>query len=112
MEWSTETFARNLQFYMERAGKNQKEMAEIVGVSAPTLHDWLRGKKMPRMNKVQKMSEYFGVSLSDLIEGNRGSSYDWIYNDSELLKALDVYARLPEAQKKAIVGLVESFEEA
>ena len=50
------------------ANKNQKEMAAIVGVSAPTFHDWLKGKKMPKMSNVQKLADYFGVKLSDLIE--------------------------------------------
>ena len=53
---------------MDKFGKNQKEMAEIVGVSPPTFHDWLKGKKMPRMKNVQKLADYFGITLSDLIE--------------------------------------------
>ena len=41
-------FTKNLKMYMEQFGKNQKEMAAIVGVSPPTFHDWLKGQKMPR----------------------------------------------------------------
>ncbi len=67
-EWSIDIFTKNLKMYMQQFEKNQKEMAEIVGVSAPTFHDWLKGKKMPRMNNVQKLADYFGVKLSDLIE--------------------------------------------
>lgn len=52
-EWSIDIFTKNLKMYMEQFGKNQKEMAAIVGVSPPTFHDWLKGKKMPRMNNVQ-----------------------------------------------------------
>ena len=51
-------FAKNLKMYMEQFGKNQKEMAAIVGVSPPTFHDWLKGKKMPRMNNVQTKIKY------------------------------------------------------
>lgn len=67
-EWTMEIFTQNLQRYMDKFGKNQKEMAEIVGVSPPTFHDWLKGKKMPRMKNVQKLADYFGIALSDLIE--------------------------------------------
>lgn len=67
-EWSMDIFTQNLQRYMDKFGKNQKEMAEIVGVSPPTFHDWLKGKKMPRMKNVQKLADYFGIALSDLIE--------------------------------------------
>lgn len=105
----TSPLAKNIQQYMEQAGKNQKEMAEIVGVSAPTMHDWLKGKKIPRMHKVQKMADYFGVTLSDLIEGDRDKSYEWIYNDPELLSTLDIYKKLPDVQKKAIISVINSF---
>lgn len=67
-EWTVDIFTQNLQRYMDKFGKNQKEMAEIVGVSPPTFHDWLKGKKMPRMKNVKKLADYFGIALSDLIE--------------------------------------------
>lgn len=67
-EWSKEVFSKNLQFYMEQSGRTQKELAEIMGVSAPTFHDWVKGKKFPRIDKVQKLADYFGVLKSDLIE--------------------------------------------
>lgn len=54
---NTDVFAKNLKIYMEQFGKNQKEMAAIVGVSPPTFHDWLKGKKMPRMNNVQTKNQ-------------------------------------------------------
>jgi transcriptional regulator with XRE-family HTH domain len=68
MAWSKEVFAKNLRYYMESRGKNQKELAEIVGVSAPTVNDWLKAKKYPRIDKIEIMSNYFGILKSDLIE--------------------------------------------
>ena len=67
-EWSKEVFSKNLQMYMERSGKTQKELAEIIGVTAPTFHEWVKGKKFPRIDKVQKLADYFGILKSDLIE--------------------------------------------
>lgn len=68
MAWSKEVFAKNLRYYMESRGKNQKELAEIVGVSAPTVNEWLKAKKYPRIDKIEIMSDYFGILKSDLIE--------------------------------------------
>lgn len=68
MAWSKEVFARNLRYYMDSRGKTQKELAEIVGVSAPTVNDWLKAKKYPRIDKIEIMSNYFGILKSDLIE--------------------------------------------
>lgn len=67
-EWSKEVFSKNLQYYMERSGKTQKELAEIIGVTAPTFNEWVKGKKFPRIDKMQKLADYFGILKSDLIE--------------------------------------------
>ena len=66
--WSKEVFARNLRYYMERKGKTQKELADIVGVSAPTMNDWIKAKKYPRIDKIDILADYFGILKSDLIE--------------------------------------------
>ena len=66
--WSKEVFAANLRRYMEQRGKSQKELAEIAGVSAPTMHDWLKAKKYPRIDKIEMLANYFGILKSDLIE--------------------------------------------
>jgi repressor LexA len=68
MAWSKEVFAKNLRYYMESRGKNQKELAEIIGVSAPTMNDWLKAKKYPRIDKIDMLADYFGILKSDLIE--------------------------------------------
>ena len=68
MTWSKEVFAKNLRYYMESRGKTQKELADIVGVSAPTMNDWLKAKKFPRIDKIEIMANYFGILKSDLIE--------------------------------------------
>ena len=66
--WSKEVFAKNLRMYMDRNGKSQREIAEIVGVSAPTVHDWLKANKYPRIDKIDILADYFGILKSDLIE--------------------------------------------
>lgn len=67
-EWSKDIFAKNLRYYLNLSGKTQKELAQIIGVSAPTMHEWCSGKKTPRMDKVQRLANYFGILNSDLIE--------------------------------------------
>lgn len=62
------TMAKNLAYYLERSGKTQKDMAEIVGVAASTFNDWMKAKKYPRIDKIEIMADYFGILKSDLIE--------------------------------------------
>ena len=53
---------------MERSGKTQKEMSEIVGVAPSTFNDWMKGKKYPRIDKIEILANYFRILKSDLIE--------------------------------------------
>lgn len=66
--WSKEVFAKNLKYYMDCKRINQKELADIVGVSAPTVNDWLKSKKYPRIDKIEIIADYFRILKSDLIE--------------------------------------------
>ena len=72
--WSKEVFAKNLRRYMERKDISQKELAVIVGVSAPTINEWIKAKKYPRIDKIEVLSNYFGCLKSDLIEEKRQST--------------------------------------
>ena len=63
-----EVFSKNLQRYMALNGKSRKEICEALGYSYFTFSDWVNGKKMPRMDKVEQLANYFGIKKSDLIE--------------------------------------------
>lgn len=63
-----ETMAKNLHYYLERSGKTQKEMSEIVGVGTSTFNDWMKAKKYPRIDKIEMLANFFGILKSDLIE--------------------------------------------
>lgn len=63
-----EVFSRNLAYYVERSGKTQKEISEIVGVSKSTFNDWMKAKKYPRIDKIEILADFFKILKSDLIE--------------------------------------------
>ena len=63
-----EVFSKNLAYYIERSGKTQKEIAEIVGVSTSTFNDWVKAKKYPRIDKIEILADFFRILKSDLIE--------------------------------------------
>ena len=88
MIWSKEVFARNLRRYMESKGKTQKELAEIVGVSAPTINDWIKGKKFPRIDKIEILADYFGILKSDLIEDKSEEHYEMQKNNDIITDAV------------------------
>lgn len=63
-------FSKNLNYYMERSGKNTADLAADLAFPFSTVSDWVHGKKYPRMDKVQKLADYFGVLKSHLTEEN------------------------------------------
>lgn len=63
-----ETMSKNLKHYIERSGKDRKELAEIWGFPYSTVTDWINAKKYPRIDRIEIMADYFGILKSDLIE--------------------------------------------
>lgn len=61
-------FAANLKRYMALNEKSRKDISEALGISYYTITDWVKGKKYPRMDKVEMLADYFGILKSDLIE--------------------------------------------
>lgn len=59
---------------MEDAGKTRMDICNALGFSYYTVTDWVKGKKMPRMDKVEKLAKYFGCLISDLIEDKQKQS--------------------------------------
>lgn len=57
-------FSKNLGRILSKFGKKQKEVADAIGESQQAMNAWARGKSIPRMSKVQKLADYFGVQKS------------------------------------------------
>lgn len=108
--WSKEVFAKNLRRHMELAGKNQKEMAAIAGVSAPTFNDWLKAKKYPRIDKIERLANYFGILKSDLIE-EKGEEHKKIQSDNSILTDIIVKLRTDEVFLSIVKDLNELDED-
>lgn len=63
-----EIFSKNLNHLLNLNGKSQSDLVIYMNTTASTVSDWCNGKKYPRVDKMQKLADYFGVLKSDLIE--------------------------------------------
>ena len=70
-------FASNLQIYMKRNDKSRTDIAEALGVSYYTVTDWVKGKKYPRMDKVEMLAKYFGIRHLILLRKKRLKRILW-----------------------------------
>ena len=65
-------FSRNLRALMARFGKDRGQVCADLGIKYTTFADWYNGNKYPRIDKIERLAQYFGVLKSDLIEDKGG----------------------------------------
>ena len=61
-------FSKNLKYYLNRLGKDRKEVCNDLGFKYSTFCEWVSAKKYPRIDKIELLANYFGILKSDLIE--------------------------------------------
>lgn len=52
----------SIKYLLDRKGVLQKQFALDIGVSQPTVSDWIHNRKDPRGENLKKVAEYFGVT--------------------------------------------------
>ena len=63
-----EIMAKNIQYYMDKYEKTRQDMCDALGVKYTTFTDWVKGNSYPRIDKIELMANYFGISKADLVE--------------------------------------------
>lgn len=70
MNESKEVMAANIKHYMELQNKTASEVCKALGIKQNTFSDWVNAKTYPRIDKIELMAKYFGVSKAHLVEAN------------------------------------------
>ncbi len=120
IEKQKKMFVSNLQRYLDEGGKMKKDIAAHLNISAGTVSDWCKLRSYPRMDKIQKLAEYFGCEKSDLIEEHSVDNQYYLKKSvnelsEELMKdpqAVILYKKikmLSESDKKIVESLVDSL---
>jgi len=100
-------FVRKLAYYMQLNGKNQIDLMHDLGLKSATVSSWCTGKKLPRMDKIQLLADYFHIEKSDLLEDKVAAQPEIILNaeEKELVKSW----RSSSAQARRIVAYALGF---
>ena len=99
-----EIFAKNLVYYLSVCGREQKEVAEDLGVPSSTFNEWVKGKKYPRIDKIEKLANYFRIKKSDLIEDKANTPDKLNLTEGEEL-LLNLFRQIPEDQQKVFLEM-------
>lgn len=103
-----EIFCENLNKLIERKRVTQKELAEYMNVAATTVNGWVRGTKIPRMDKIDRLCAFFQVGRSDLLEPPLEAREEskLPFRERSLLLA---YRSAPESGKQEIETVANKF---
>lgn len=122
---SREIFSKNLRFLMAKTNKSRNEVSEDIGVSYFTFSDWCNGKKYPRVEKIELLAKYFGVTVSELVSDQKNDTKPKereqndkkevldiilrLHNDSDFLQVVEKLSELNETQLVSIKQFLETF---
>lgn len=67
-------FSKNLNYYMELNRKSQSDLVNDLGFNKSAVSTWCNGSRLPRMDKVETLAQYFKINRSDLIEEKRSDT--------------------------------------
>ena len=96
MDNSKTILAKNIRYLMEQKQKTRPELCEALGVKYTTFCDWVNAKTYPRIDKIELMANYFGISKSDLVENHEDEKQPTYYLDEDAREAADFLHKNPE----------------
>lgn len=69
-----EIMARNIKRLMSLKGKDRNDICKDLGFKYTTFTDWINANTYPRIDKIELMANYFGVSKAELVEEHTNTS--------------------------------------
>lgn len=98
-------FRKNLIKYLNETNTTQEELAKYIGVGVSAVSNYVQGLNMPRMNKIDKICEFFNIKRTDLLE----SDEDNISEDKELMLLARDINDLSDEERELIINMIKHF---
>ena len=100
--------AKNLRHYIEKSGKDRRELADTWGFPYSTVTEWINGKKYPRIDRIEVMADYFGILKSDLIEdkSNEDHTPDKLQLTEGEKELIALFRKVPADQQKMVLQMI------
>lgn len=94
----------------EENNTSYKKIADMLGYSPQAVSKWGRGETEPNLDTLNKLSEYFNVSVDFLLGKTSVKKIDEPYDD-ELEKVLFSKAKdLTDDEKKTIINVINAIK--
>lgn len=81
-----EVVGRNIKFYLDQHNMSQAELYRRIGSNSASVNEWVKGRKMPEAESLEKIAAVFCVPVSELFVDRYG-----LDNRDEKIAALSYY---------------------
>lgn len=101
-----EIMSKNIQRYMHQKRVSRTQLANDLNVKYTTLTDWVKGNTYPRIDKIEMMANYFGITKADLVEKPHKE------NKAAETIAAHIDDDTPEEERQQIINFIENLKKA
>lgn len=99
------TMAKNINRYLYEKDMTAADLARALNLSYTTVREWAAGRSYPRIDKIEMMANFFGISKSDLVEQPKQETDIDRYIKDENIQRLILYVghNIPERNRAEYV---------
>lgn len=101
-----EIMARNILKYMDKMGVNATEICNALSIKQNTFSDWVNAKTYPRIDAIEAMAKYFGISKAYLVE----EVSDLVVFTEEDKILIELYHKADKGTQEAINRLLAYYK--
>ena len=84
----------------------QSELAEKLGVTDKSVSNWENGRNMPDLSLFKPLCEVLGISINDLISGERVSKDEYQDKLEENIISTIDYTNRKMSEKNSVIGII------
>lgn len=88
-------------------GITLSRMEKDIGLSQGAAYKWKNSS--PSLEVLEKLSNFFNVSVDYIMSGNEKEKPEIPNFEPEHLELIELYSKLKEEQKSAVINLLRSF---
>ena len=96
------TMSKNITRYMDAKGIDRLALCEATGIKYTTLVGWLTEQTYPRIDKIEMLANYFGITKADLVEEPKADVAIKVSEDEYAL--LETYKQLGDSGKEHLAN--------
>ena len=103
-------FADNIKILRLGSGMTQQELADIIEVNVNTIRAWEQELKSPSLNNLMRLSEFFHISIDDLI----GIDNEYQISEANVIylsRFVDIYRKADDKELHILEVICDFVEE-